>query len=316
VSAIVANWNGESDLRVCLPSLAEQTYSNLEVVVVDGGSTDGSEVVVRQWNARWIDLGRNQGLAAALNAGARVAQGEYLLFLNNDMRFRRDFVERLLAGLLSEDRALAADAMQYDWTGSNIVHACTRLEKGEWPRGEIPGWSLCQSAVANISECVMGSAANLLVRRKMFEALQGWDERYLVGWEDLDLCWRARIRGWRTVYVPQAVCWHRVGASAESRDGSLARLGGTVSGRLLFATKLLPIRQALTVWALSCMGLTRSLLFRSPRETAARLSSLGRLARSMPEVLAERKRLSKSRAESPLPGKSPRPVSTHPLDAT
>jgi GT2 family glycosyltransferase len=288
VSAIVANWNGEQDLRACLPSLRRQTYSNLEIFVVDGGSVDASEVVARNWHAQWVPLNENRGLAAALNEGARVASGEFLLFLNNDMRFAVDFVEELAAALRERPEAFGADAHQYDWEGSESVHACSTFRKTRWPKGEVPGWELAQCAANEVTECVMGSAANLMVRRSLFDELRGWDERYPVGWEDIDLSWRAWLRGWQLVYVPKAICWHRVGGSTESSEGARARLKGTLQGRLLFATKLLPWTSATTTWAVLLGGLLAAGLRGSRDEVRDRITAFAHTIPSLPKLFEER----------------------------
>src|SRR5205807_8855656 len=102
VSIIVANWNGARHLEDCLPSVVGQAYPCFEVIVVDNGSMDESQQVVRQIGARWVPIGHNVGLAAALNAGAQVASGEFLLFLNNDLRLRGDFVRNQTRPLVED----------------------------------------------------------------------------------------------------------------------------------------------------------------------------------------------------------------------
>jgi len=79
VSAIIVNWNGEHHLKICLPSLRAQTYKALEIIVVDNGSTDDSAEVTREFQARWLPLGKNVGLAPALNRGVAQAGGDFLL---------------------------------------------------------------------------------------------------------------------------------------------------------------------------------------------------------------------------------------------
>lgn len=256
ISAIVANWNGARDLEQCLPSVVGQDYPGLDVTVVDNGSTDSSQVVVEQVGARWLPLGQNLGLAGALNAGARMAEGEFLLFLNNDLRLKEDFVRRLAQPLIEDSTIFAADGLQWDWDGRVRVHGRTRVAAGR-PFG-LP--VLEQDYPAQITHTFMASAANALVRRTMFEDLGGWDPIYFIGWEDVDLFWRAWQRGWRSVFVPDAICWHRVGASAVTAEGSRIRLRGTLEGRLYFASKCLPAVNLLGVWITTCGGLVRDVV--------------------------------------------------------
>ena len=97
------------------PALREQSHQCLEIIVVDNGSTDDSAAVSEQFRARWLPLARNVGLAPALNRGAAVASGPFLLFVNNDMRFDPGFVTALLEPFASDNRIFATDGMQYYW---------------------------------------------------------------------------------------------------------------------------------------------------------------------------------------------------------
>src|SRR5580765_8555344 len=92
VSVIIVNWNGAGHLRVCLPSLALQSFESLEIIVVDNRSSDDSAEVAGSLKVRWLPLEENLGLAPALNRGAAIARGDLLLFVNNDMRFDPGFV--------------------------------------------------------------------------------------------------------------------------------------------------------------------------------------------------------------------------------
>src|SRR5258707_15717138 len=91
VSAIIVNWNGARHLRTCLPSLLSQSFASLEVIVVDNDSKDDSAEAAREFQVRWLPLDKNGGLAPALNRGAAMAVGDFLLFINNDMRLDTGF---------------------------------------------------------------------------------------------------------------------------------------------------------------------------------------------------------------------------------
>src|ERR1700674_5304857 len=97
VSAIVLNFNGARYLPDCLSSLISQTYSNLEVLVADNGSTDDSKIVAAAFDVGWVQLERNFGLAHANNLAVSHAKGSLLFFVNNDMRFDPSYVEALVA---------------------------------------------------------------------------------------------------------------------------------------------------------------------------------------------------------------------------
>src|SRR6266849_5075901 len=125
----MVNWNGAEHLKIALPTLKQQTYAPLEIVVVDNGSVDSSADVANENEVTWLELEQNRGLAAACNEGARKASGEFLIFLNNDMRFPADFVRFLVSALNESGDVFAADAPQLNWDGSKQVHLATRLRR-------------------------------------------------------------------------------------------------------------------------------------------------------------------------------------------
>lgn len=302
VSAIIANRNGAEHLRVCLPSLLAQSYQPVEIAVVDNGSSDASEAVAREFGAKWLPLGKNLGLAPALNRGSRIAEGELLLFINNDMRFDRDFVAHLVFCLDSDERVFAADGMQFNWDGTAEGHLATtlaRTRRSQMAIELVPGLFLCQQRSERPREVFMASAASMLVRRSFFEALRGFDERLPLSYEDVDICWRARLCGWKSVYVPEAVCWHRVGASSRSTDEKLLLFRGILRGRLLIATKYLPVRYALLTWVLSAAGFAKDVARTQWKRVAARCKEMLHLAFLAPKLLAERRAIHAAAGRSP-----------------
>ena len=112
VSVVIVNWNGAEHLRLCLPSLASQSFKSLEVIVVDNCSSDESAEVAKSLGVRWLPLEKNLGLAPALNRGAMSAGGDLLLFVNNDMRFDPGFVAALVEPL-ERDKEIAGGLVRF-----------------------------------------------------------------------------------------------------------------------------------------------------------------------------------------------------------
>jgi GT2 family glycosyltransferase len=297
VSVIVINHNGAQHLRECLPSLTEQSYPALEVLVVDNGSTDDSENVAAQFPVRWEALGRNVGFALGNNMGAHRARGAVLVFVNNDMRFPADFIERLVAPLTADPHVFSTDARQLSWGGDRELHLATRLARTPgrrpWPalRGILPGFDFEQCSVVEATDVLFSSAANLAARRWMFEELGGFDHRYPIGWEDTDICWRAWMRSWKSVFVPDAYCWHHVSMSAVSEAGAFFRFRGSLGGRLLFAAKLMPGSAACLIWVIALAAALRHLVLWRPKEAMKRLRVVAEFLRLLPVVIPERVRL-------------------------
>ena len=294
VSVVIVNWNGAHHLRICLPSLRAQTCGPLEIIVVDNHSSDDSEEVVREFQAKWLPLKQNIGLAPALNRGAAIATGDWLLFVNNDMRFDPGFVASLLEPLKADEQIFATDAMQWNWEGTAREHQAARLftrrTNRAWPE-LVPGLYFCQQEAPANSKVFMASAACMLVRRRFFDQLQGFDDRLPLGYEDAEICWRAWLRGWKTVYVPKAVCWHRVGSSGRSQEGMRMNFRGIIRGRLLLSTKLLPIRYALRTWLITILALAKDLRPSRWQYAKDRISVLARTARILGHLLRDRSQL-------------------------
>src|SRR5437667_3623629 len=223
VSVIVVNWNGAGELEICLPTLLAQSYRPLEIIVVDNGSADDSADVAHRLGVRWLPLDHNVGLAPELNRGAEAATGELLLFVNNDMRFHEEFVASMVCEILRNDDVFTVDALQYDWKGEDIVHLATRLAPEARPGFRchqlMPGLYIWQEHQDSPTAVLMASAANMLARRSMFQVLGGFDEKLFFGYEDVELCWRGWVHGWKTVFAPRARCWHRVGHSSYGGHG-------------------------------------------------------------------------------------------------
>jgi GT2 family glycosyltransferase len=302
VSVVIVNFNGAEHLRTCLPSLQKQSCSILEIIVVDNCSSDESVKVTRNFQATWLPLEQNVGLAPALNIGAAAASGEFLLFVNNDMRFAPEFVSYLLKALENDPNLLAADGMQFDWDGNVRAHMAARLSQspgGEGSTELVPGLYFHQTESAQQSPVFMASAACMMVRRSVFEKVGKFDDRLPLGYEDVEICWRAWIHGHGTVYVPSAICWHKLGVTQGTAEGRKFSFRGIVRGRLLLATKLLPRRYALRTWANSIGGLAKDALTLDARRAADRLVVLFRTFAILGVLLNERKSLFNHSGNSP-----------------
>jgi GT2 family glycosyltransferase len=264
VSVVIVNWNGARHLRICLPSLLAQSYKELEIIVVDNASFDDSRKVAEEYKVRWLALKDNAGLAPGLNAGAAAAYGDFLLLVNNDMRFDPEFVTELVAPLQRDQGIFCTDAMQFSWDGGARGHLAARLATkpvaGKETTELVPGLHFYQQEKIAQSKVFMASAACMMARRSIFEKLGGFDARLPLGYEDVEICWRAWAYGHSTMYVPTAICWHRVGSSTQSMPALRFAFRGVLTGRLLLATKLLSARYAWRTWMVSGAGLAKDLV--------------------------------------------------------
>jgi GT2 family glycosyltransferase len=215
VSVIVPTWNGAALLGPCLEALAAQTVRELEVLVVDNGSTDGSRALLAArfpW-AQVIVLPQNRGFSAAVNAGIARACGDVIALLNNDTRadprwvegLARALAERPEVGFCASKMLSMAEPGRLDNAGIDYrVDGCALTRGAREPDG----------AAWNAPREVFGACAGAAAyRRALLEDVGPFDERFFAYYEDVDLSFRAQLRGWRCLYVPDAVVLHRQGAS-------------------------------------------------------------------------------------------------------
>lgn len=295
VSVVIVNWNGAEHLRYCLPSLRSQSLNPQEIIIVDNRSSDDSEQAAKHFGARWVALEENVGLAPGLNRGAALAKGDFLLFVNNDMRFDRGFMAALAEPFERDRSIFATDGMQFNWDGTIRGHLATRLTKAR-PRAKlctelVPGLYFYQKEELTESPVFMASAACMMVRKSLFEALGGFDGRLPMGYEDVEICWRAWLQGKRVVYVPSAICWHRVGSSIRSTQAARFSFRGVLTGRLLLSTKLLPAQYAVGTWFVSAAGLAKDIGRVRWDFAKDRIEVLFRMSGQLGTLLRERKAL-------------------------
>jgi GT2 family glycosyltransferase len=287
VAGVIGNYQGEHLLPEFLASLKAQTQPPFDVIVVDAGSTDASVTVARAHDARVLQ-DANLGLGYLYNRGADAAGAPLVLFLNNDVALEQGCVEQLASALTAEPSRFAADAQQLDWEGRRTIHARTTLSRGHLLREYLPGLHLDPIVpAAGTVTTVSAHGAAMLVRRDLFGELGGFDETFFMEWEDLDLCWRAWLRGWPSVYVSEAIVRHRVGAVTTAAAGP-RRSASSHHNLIRFALKCLPPRAATTV----LLGE----LARLPAHPRAISRGIGAVIGDLPEILRVRRSIAPDRA--------------------
>jgi GT2 family glycosyltransferase len=281
VAVIVGNYEGEAVLGDCLASLEAQTLRPTEVIVVDADSSDGSAAVAATYRAAFLRR-ENRGLGHLYNEGARASEAPYLMLLNNDVALDARCLERLHAELSRNERRFAADPRQLDWAGGRIVHARAVLTGGPLLRQPLPGFRLDLCVHSDtVVPTVSANGGAMLVRRDRMLALGGFDETMFMDFEDIDLCWRAWLRGWESVYVPDAVVRHRVGAVTSPGRIMSRRLRSSHHNLLRFALKCFPARHAALVVA--------GELLRLPRHPRLIVPALARIVAESREIMRARR---------------------------
>ena len=210
VSVVIVNWNGERYLEGCLSAVLAQTYPSFEVLLVDNGSTDGSvERVAESFpDVRIIQNEKNLGFAAGNNIGVRATSGEVVATLNNDTRADPRWLEELVAAMQGQEMVgMAASKMLFAHRPEiiNSTGICLDPAGIAWDRrgGEVD--AIEESGPTEVFGPCAGAA---LYRRAMLDRVGLFDEDFFCYLEDVDLAWRARLMGWRCLYVPTARVHH------------------------------------------------------------------------------------------------------------
>jgi GT2 family glycosyltransferase len=225
LSVVTVNWNSRDDLAACLASLEQQSHGDLEVLVVDNGSTDGSVELVRSRFPQFTVLpqGSNLGFAEACNIGIAQSTGSWVALLNNDAVADARWAEALVlaatqapasCGMLQSLMLFARTPATVNSTGIDLTLGGGGRDRGE---GEPPPAS--RSAPEPVF-CPCGGAA--AYRRSMLDALKlstgFFDGPHFCYFEDLDLGWRARLSGYDALYLPDSVVHHKYHASTSRRS--------------------------------------------------------------------------------------------------
>jgi GT2 family glycosyltransferase len=294
-AVVIPSWNSRGLLPRCLDSLREQG-AEIEPMVVDNGSVDGSVDYLEAEGVPHVSLPRNAGFAAAVNLGAARTGSDAILVLNADTALEPGCVGRLLDAL-EADAALGGvqpRILQLE-AGADVASArlysagqaltadgrAHELGAGDSQR---PEWLAPREVFG-----VCGAAC--LLRRELFVELGGYDESYFAFYEDVDLNVRARIAGWRFGYVPEAVVWHVGNASwSEGFPRPAAENARRVArNRLATQIKFMPVGAFPRIAAVEIGSLARAARERRFVATVrGKLAVLGML----PALLRERRRLS------------------------
>jgi GT2 family glycosyltransferase len=223
VSAVVVNYEQRELLRSCLESLREalrRIGDGCEVIVVDNGSADGSGEMVREAfpEMRLIELSTNTGFAGGMSTGVRHASGEWILSINNDATVSPETVEELLrvAEAHGADLGAVAARMVFADRPDVINSAGILVDRLGVASDRLLGEKVAASEREPVE--VFGvSAGAALYRAAMLDEVP-FEPTFFAYYEDVDVAWRARMRGWRCTYAPGAVVRHH--HSATSRHGS------------------------------------------------------------------------------------------------
>ncbi|MFH1856948.1 MAG: glycosyltransferase family 2 protein [Candidatus Omnitrophota bacterium] len=215
ISIVIANYNGAHFLRDCLDSIKAQSYKDVEIILIDNGSRDNSvELLEKEYsNVRLIKNEENLGFVTANNQGFKESIGEYVLFLNNDIKAEPDAIEKLVERISGREELGAVfsklrlmdepdklDAVGSFLTGYGFLYHQGFMEKDN-------------GQYDNLREIFSPKGVCFLMPRKLLEEIGTFDEDFFAYFEESDLFWRLWLFGKKIEFVPQSVIYHKSGGT-------------------------------------------------------------------------------------------------------
>jgi GT2 family glycosyltransferase len=305
---VIVNWNTGPQLRECLQSILVASAASIlrlcSCVVVDNASIDGSAdgLEAQLLPLKVIMNPENKGFGYACNQGAELGSAEYLLFLNPDIRLFPDSLTKALLflqdvqnervgilgiQLVDQYGVVQRNAARFPTPGSLFYQmlGLDRLLPGHFRSHFMTDWDHHESR-----EVDQVTGAFYLVRRKVFEQLRGFDERFFMYFEDLDFAYRAKQVGWRSYYLADAQAFHQGGGA--SNQVKARRLSYVLNSRVLYVAKHFGVPAARWI-ILGSIGMelwTRliwSLICLSGQNFLETLRGYGMFARMLPHLLKE-----------------------------
>ena len=225
-SVIIPNWNGKAFLHDCLTSLRQQTYPQIEVIIVDNASQDGSREFTESTfeEVIWVQLPHNQGFTGACNVGMERAQGEYICLLNNDTAVDPHWAQAVVDAFAHDPLvgSVASKMLLFDrrdtihTSGDQFTQDGRAVNRGVWQKDE--------GQFEQMEYVFSACGGSSTYRRTMLDQIGLLDDDFFFLLEDVDLGWRAQLAGWRCLYTPHAIVYHHLsatggGVTASFHDG-------------------------------------------------------------------------------------------------
>lgn len=232
-SVIILNWNGEAMLRRFLPNVITNTQrADVEIVVADNGSIDGSLAYLRTEPVRVIELGENFGFAEGYNRAIAQVDSDYVVLLNSDVEVTPCWLDTLLEYARTHEEVAALQPKVLSWHSKHNVLVGeaqkVRFEHAGAAGGMIDclGYPYCYGRLlTNLEEdngqydtptpIFWASGACMFIRRDVYVKEGGLDGVFFAHQEEIDFCWRLHCRGYQIMSVPQSVVYHVGGGTLE-----------------------------------------------------------------------------------------------------
>ena len=283
VFVLILSYNGRKWLVDCLPSVLAMDYPNFETVVIDNGSSDGTQDFLRENfpQVQIVTLQPNRGYAGGFDAGLEYAAqrgAEYFLVMNNDTEIDPHALTALVEAAQSQSQAGFVTGKVYFYDRREVFQSVGKKEDPLVWSGDYMGYEEKDSGQYDeIKERAFVDDVYILVHRKMYNEIGGYDPQFYLQYEELDWQLRAKKAGWKIYYTPEAKLWHRGSATTGG-------VGSPINNYFLERSLLIVIAKHGNVFRLlryilwsgtqACYRLAGAVVRRNPLTFKARLARL------------------------------------------
>lgn len=243
VTIIIPNYNGLAFMEPCMEALKHQNFKGFSVLVVDNGSTDGSREWLEKHEIPAVFLEKNTGFSGAVNAGIRQAKTPYVILLNNDTQADPDYVGELVKAIERRPKVFSVSSRMLQLNRPDLIDDAGDMYS-------VLGWAYQRgvgqpSARYNKPCRVFAACAGAAIyRRQVFEEIGYFDETHFAYLEDIDVGYRARIRGYDNIYWPAAKILH-VGSGTSGSKYNSFKVRLAARNNIYLNYKNMPVLQLL-----------------------------------------------------------------------
>jgi GT2 family glycosyltransferase len=252
VAIVILNWNGKNFLEQFLPSVISSTYKNYSIIIADNGSSDDSVFFVKEKypQIKILQNKINEGFAKGYNLALRQVDADYYVLLNSDVQVQPGWMEPVI-DLMESDTNIGAcqpkilsyhNKKKFEYAG-----ACGGwLDSFGYPfnRGRI--FDICefdQGQYDATAPVFWASGAAFFVRAEVFKQMTGFDEFFFAHQEEIDLCWRMQLAGYKIFVQPESVVYHVGGGTLPM--GNKTKVFLNFRNNLIMLSKNLPVGQSI-----------------------------------------------------------------------
>jgi hypothetical protein len=304
VSVIILNYNGKGLIVNCLHSLGRQRFRDFEVIVVDNGSSDGSILEINEFlknsriisNTKLILLDKNLGFTGGNIEGLKYCSGKYIVLLNNDTVVDENWLFELVRAVEAQPD-IGICASKLITYGTNVIDSA-----GDGYAASLKGFKRGEgedSKRFSQQEYVFGACGGaVLYRREMLDEIGFLDEDFFLIHEDTDLNFRAQLAGWKVLYVPAAVVYHKVRSSIGHMSDKAIYY--TLRNSELVRIKNIPISLFLNCMPVFILGIVSEFLYFAIKHRRLGLYFKAKIdaLKMLPRMLKKRKAIMKNKKVS------------------